>query len=398
MSSGWQSTVAPLVYLAAAVVFFFGLKGCARLSSVRHGAKLLVLAPLVMLAGAGVELGWARLEGALLFVVPGAIAGAILGARSRPSAPPASLAWIFALGGGAVALLGASAMWEGALSETRAIAAAPAAAIGCIVVILGLAISLRAEAAASAHARLAVVAALAGVSGALLGIALMNIIVIVAGGVGGAAGIALAYRAGEAAGQSPLRLLGGTPRASAGGDAIVRACDVEEAASLLQASSRVVLLPGFGMAAAQAQHALQDIAKLLEGRGARVTWLVHPSAGAVPGHMNIVLDEAGVSHDHIVELSEADELLKRADIVVTIGANDVINPSARSEPSSPLYGLPVPDLSRVPAVLAIKRSLRTGASGVHNAVFERPNTSICYGDAKRVAQELLHELKRSAGA
>jgi len=128
-----------------------------------------------------------------------------------------------------------------------------------------------------------------------------------------------------------------------------------------------------------------------------VTWVVHPAAGCLPGHMNIVLDEADVKHDRVVDLSQAADAISRADAALVVGANDVVNPAAASDPRSPVYGMDVPALDKVRSVFVIKRSLRPGAAGVRNQLFEQPNAALVFGDAKKVAQALVAELK-GAGA
>jgi NAD(P) transhydrogenase subunit beta len=386
-----RTTLTPLVYMAAAVCFFFGVKLSAHRGSARSGAPFLVGGVALVVAGVGMDVGQAVVLGALPFVVAGGVVGAVLGMRVAPTAPPPAFGWLFALTGLGAALLGLSALLGSELPPIALVAALLSVALGLAALPTGAAL-VWARPAAHADARLALAAALAGWSAALLGVALSNAMLIIAGGVGGAGGIALARSVGEVAGASPLRLMAVDPEAEK--EPYTSACDVEEAASILESAARIVLVPGFGMAAAQAQHALNELAQLLTKHGAEVSWLIHPSAGVLPGHMNVVLDEAGVPHEQLVELSDADDKLAGADLVVVIGASDIVNPAASRDRDSPLWGLPVPDLSRVPTVLAIKRSLAPGSSGVQNALFEQPNTSLCFGDAKKVAQALVAELKR----
>jgi len=323
--------------------------------------------------------------------------GAVLALR-LPAAPvPARVAFIPALAGAASGLVAAAqimALTTAALGPRRLIACAVAVIFGGVGLVLGLALSMRTRETARSTATAALVVFFAGWATAALGLAQSNAILLVIGGVAGTAGLALGRIVARAAGQSLVGLLvGAASGAERSGYSDVRSCGAEEAAMMLANASHLVIIPGFGMAAAQAQHAVKELGELVEKKGAKVTWVVHPSAGCLPGHMNIVLDEADVPHAKVLEVGAAGEAVKEADAALVVGANDVVNPAAMSDPASPIYGMVVPDLRHVRSVFVVKRSLRPGACGVRNALFELPNTTFIFGDAKRVTQALVAELK-----
>jgi NAD(P) transhydrogenase subunit beta len=344
------------------------------------------------------ERGLVGLPGLLPFVGIAAAVGALLG-RALPVSPvPARLAWIPGLAAGAAAL-SAAGFWLSATRGTsvdRITAAVVALAAGGAALALGLGLAGARKETARGNALAALVVALAGLATTALGYALANLALLVVGGIAGTAGIALGRIVGAASDRSFSSLLFGGGAAAAGEYAHVRSCGAEEAAMIIENAGRIVIIPGFGMAAAQAQHPLKEMTELLARKGAQVTWAIHPDAGCVPGHMNIVLDEANVPHEVVTELSRAAAEIATADAVVVVGANDVVNPAGAQDPASPVYGLPVPDLTRARSVFVIKRSLRPGAAGVKNALFEQPNTTMVFGDAKKVAQALVAELKSGA--
>ncbi len=171
------------------------------------------------------------------------------------------------------------------------------------------------------------------------------------------------------------------------------ATDAADAAVVLAYAREVVIVPGYGMAVAQAQHRLQDLARLLEKRDVRVLFAIHPVAGRMPGHMNVLLAEAGVPYDRLLDLEEANAALAVADAVLVVGANDVVNTDARNNPASPLYGMPVLEVTRAPRVLVIKRGRGRGFSGVENPLFTAENVRLVYGDASEVLGRILASVR-----
>jgi NAD(P) transhydrogenase subunit beta len=188
---------------------------------------------------------------------------------------------------------------------------------------------------------------------------------------------------------------GAQTKAVAGGSTgTAKAISTEDAAVQLGYAQLVVVIPGYGMAVAQAQHQVRELSELIEKRGGEVKFAVHPVAGRMPGHLNVILSESGIEYDHLLtDVDDANAVLARADVALIIGANDIVNPAALNEPESPIYGMPVltPWLSRT--TMVVKRSMASGFAGIENPLFFRENTVMLFGDAKRVATDLVSEIK-----
>jgi H+-translocating NAD(P) transhydrogenase subunit beta len=239
---------------------------------------------------------------------------------------------------------------------------------------------------------------LSGVAAAATGFALENNLLIIAGTIVGAAGLILTQIMCRAMNRSLLNVLaggfGGT-QADEGEQTYtnVVSADAEEAAMVLEAAQSVIIVPGYGLAAARAQHAVYELAQALAAHGAEVRFAIHPVAGRMPGHMNVVLAEADVPYEQLFEMDEINRDFKNTDVCIVVGANDVVNPAARDEPGSPIAGMPILNAEEAGRVLVIKRSLSPGYAGIKNALFERDNTVMIFGDAKDVLHELSGELQ-----
>jgi NAD(P) transhydrogenase subunit beta len=244
-----------------------------------------------------------------------------------------------------------------------------------------------------------------GVAAAAAGFVVGSQLLIVAGAMVGAAGLILTQVMCTAMNRSLLSVLfGGALGAASGGGHVggggdeagysrIVSCSAEECAMALETAERVVFVPGYGLAVAQAQHALRELAKLLEANGSEVSYAIHPVAGRMPGHMNVLLAEADVPYEQLLEMDTINPEFPRTDVVIVLGANDVVNPDAKTDPSSPLYGMPVLEVDQARQVFVVKRSLGAGYAGIANALFELPQTAMVFGDAKAVLQQLCTELR-----
>jgi NAD(P) transhydrogenase subunit beta len=175
-----------------------------------------------------------------------------------------------------------------------------------------------------------------------------------------------------------------------------RSATPDEAAELLDAARSVIIVPGYGMAVAQAQHKLRELSDLLGKRGIEVKFAIHPVAGRMPGHMNVLLAEANVPYDQLFDMDEINDDFAQCDVALVVGANDVVNPAARHDTSSPIYGMPILNVDQARTVMVIKRSLRPGFAGIENELFYAPKTLMVFGDARAVVPQLVQELSRSA--
>ena len=238
-----------------------------------------------------------------------------------------------------------------------------------------------------------------GIAGAATGFVIDNNALIIAGALVGASGIILTQIMCKAMNRSLSNVLFGVMAGggSAGNvDEIysnVRSTSPDDIAMILDGAQRVVFVPGYGMAVAQAQHAVRELSKVLEARGAVVEYAIHPVAGRMPGHMNVLLAEADVSYDKLKEMDEINPTLDSVDVAIVIGANDVVNPSARTDPKSPIAGMPIIDVDKCRTVIVIKRSLSPGFAGIPNPLFAMPNTLMYYADGQQAVLEIVKAVK-----
>jgi len=243
-----------------------------------------------------------------------------------------------------------------------------------------------------------------GLAACATGFVLDNTMLIVAGSLVGASGIILTGIMCRAMNRSVVNVffggVGAVVTGPAAADAVyagrVKAASAEEIAMVLESARRVVIVPGYGLAVAQAQHAVRDLARLLESRGAEVEFGIHPVAGRMPGHMNVLLAEADIPYEQVKEMTEINPTFPQTDAVIVIGANDVVNPVARTDPTSPIAGMPILDVDRARTVIVIKRSLAPGFAGIPNPLFAADNTLMYFADGKKAVLDLIDAVKQAA--
>ena len=242
--------------------------------------------------------------------------------------------------------------------------------------------------------------ALTGLSAAAAGLALNNTAMIVAGMIVGASGSILTNLMAVAMNRSIPAIVFGS--FGGGGDAVagpggeqgtVKATSAADAAIQMAYANQVIVVPGYGLAVAQAQHTVKEMADLLEGKGVEVKYAIHPVAGRMPGHMNVLLAEADVEYDAMKEMDDINGEFSRTDVAIVIGANDVTNPAARNDASSPIYGMPILNVDEARSVIVLKRSMNSGYAGIENPLFFGDGTSMLFGDAKKSVSAVIEELK-----
>lgn len=240
-----------------------------------------------------------------------------------------------------------------------------------------------------------------GVAAASGGFLYDNPVMLTGGILVGAAGTLLTILMCKAMNRSLQNVLigsfGGGHAAAAGGGGktggTYKEISISDAAMVMSYANRVIIVPGYGLAVAQAQHTCHELEKLLESKGVHVEYAIHPVAGRMPGHMNVLLAEADVSYDKLHEMEAANDAFKTTDVVLVLGANDVVNPAAKTDPSSPIYGMPILEVEDAKTVIVNKRSMKPGYAGIENQLFYQPKTSMLFGDAKKALQDLIAEIK-----
>jgi H+-translocating NAD(P) transhydrogenase subunit beta len=245
----------------------------------------------------------------------------------------------------------------------------------------------------------------AGLASASTGFALGNPVLIIAGALDGTSGFLLSMKMSQAMNRSFANVLFGAfgkvepvAEGATGPAANYNLATVEDAVGVLAAAQSLIVVPGYGMAVSQAQHAVRELAQALEANGTTVKYAIHPVAGRMPGHMNVLLAEANVPYDQLYDLDDINDEFSRTDVALVVGANDVVNPAAKTNPGSPIYGMPVFNTDDARVVIVLKRSVNTGFAGIENDLFVQPNTMMVLGDAKKTLREFIAGVKEEAAA
>lgn len=453
-----------LAYIAASVMFIFGLKMLGRAETARNGnlvsAAGMLLAVVVTLFQGGLDYTWivvglligsavgvvaARTvqmtqmpEMVALFNGSGGLASLLVGwaefhRASGPVDAVTSVAICFAVLIGAVAFSG-SVVAFGKLSEripgrpilfpgqqaVNAGLVAGAVVLGVLflllpadaypflllLILVSLVLGVLAVIPIGGADMPIVVSLLnsySGLAASAAGFVIGNNVLIVAGALVGASGLILTQIMCKSMNRSLANVLFSGFGAATGGksrevEGEVQPISAEDAYFILEAARSVLFVPGYGMAVAQAQHAVRELGDLLEANGAEVRYAIHPVAGRMPGHMNVLLAEANVPYEQLVEPEDVNPAMATVDVAVVIGANDVVNPAAREDEGSPLYGMPIINVDEARTVFVLKRSMKPGFSGVENELFYRPNTRMLFGDAKSTVATLVAEFKEAVAA
>jgi NAD(P) transhydrogenase subunit beta len=240
-----------------------------------------------------------------------------------------------------------------------------------------------------------------GLAACAAGFIILNTVLIVSGALVGASGIVLTIIMCKAMNRSLANVLFsgfGSATAASGGAAVhgeAKSLSPEDAYFVLEAAQSVVFVPGYGMAVAQAQHVVRELGEALQANGAEVSYAIHPVAGRMPGHMNVLLAEANVPYEQLVEMDDINPTMDTVDVAIVIGANDVVNPAAREDETSPIYGMPIINVDKARSVFVLKRSMASGFAGIANPLFFNENTRMVFGDAKATIQALVSEFKET---
>jgi len=442
-----------LAYVVAAAMFIYGLKLLGSADSARRGNMMSAIAMLLAIVSALLDQGIVEYQWILLGFVIGGATGGLVARQVKMTAMPEMVALFNGFGGLASLLVGAAALSTnpstftlvsivvsiliggltftgsliayGKLSETLSSGAVifrgqqivnsllvlgifASATMFCLepgntqwlflVVTLSLLFGVMAVipiGGADMPVVISLLNSYSGLAACAAGFAINNNILIVAGSLVGASGIILTQIMCKAMNRSLRNVLfsgfGSASDSSSKVEGEIKPISVEDGYYVLEAASNVAIIPGYGMAVAQAQHVVKELSELLEKNGAEVNFGIHPVAGRMPGHMNVLLAEADVPYDQLLEMDDINPRMETVDVAIVIGANDVVNPAARDMESSPIYGMPIINVDQARTVFVLKRSMASGFAGIENPLFYKENTRMLFGDAKESIAGLVRE-------
>jgi NAD(P) transhydrogenase subunit beta len=451
------TTVTALLYLFAAVCFILALRGLSSPATARRGNLIGAFGALVAMVTVFLSTDLNHLLPIFIAIAVGAVIAVPVSRRVKMTAMPQLVALFNGVGGGAAALVALLELRHEAVTAGIALAVAFTVLVGAVsfagsgvtfaklqelmttrpvllpgqrwlmiaalaasLVIGGIVVGTQSIPLATALLVVGLAAgvllvlpvggadvpivisllnAFTGLTVAAAGFVLGNVLLLVAGTLVGASGTILTQAMASAMGRSVTGILfgalkgGSTAGSTAVSDRPVRSSSAEDVAILLGYANRVVVVPGYGLAVAQAQHTMAELATALESRGTEVIYGIHPVAGRMPGHMNVLLAEANVPYEALQEMDDVNPKMKTADVALVVGANDVVNPAAETSPGSPIYGMPILKVSDAQQVVFLKRSMRPGFAGIENELLYDPKTTLLFGDAKESLTKVLAAVK-----
>ncbi|HEX5510346.1 MAG TPA: NAD(P)(+) transhydrogenase (Re/Si-specific) subunit beta [Actinomycetales bacterium] len=451
------TTVTALLYLFAAVCFILALRGLSSPATARRGNLIGAFGALVAMVTVFLSTDLNHLLPIFIAIAVGAVIAVPVSRRVKMTAMPQLVALFNGVGGGAAALVALLELRHEAVTAGIALAVAFTVLVGAVsfagsgvtfaklqelmttrpvllpgqrwlmiaalaasLVIGGIVVGTQSIPLATALLVVGLAAgvllvlpvggadvpivisllnAFTGLTVAASGFVLGNVLLLVAGTLVGASGTILTQAMASAMGRSVTGILfgalkgGSTAGSTAVSDRPVRSSSAEDVAILLGYANRVVVVPGYGLAVAQAQHTMAELATALESRGTEVIYGIHPVAGRMPGHMNVLLAEANVPYEALQEMDDVNPKMKTADVALVVGANDVVNPAAETSPGSPIYGMPILKVSDAQQVVFLKRSMRPGFAGIENELLYDPKTTLLFGDAKESLTKVLAAVK-----
>ncbi|KQR00254.1 NAD(P) transhydrogenase subunit beta [Arthrobacter sp. Leaf141] len=452
LSPAWTS----LLYLAASVCFILALRGLSSPRSARRGNLIGALGAVIAVVTVFLSVRLANIPWILAAIAVGSLVAAPVARRVKMTQMPQLVALFNGVGGGAAALVafleldhapdpwlrlaivftllvGAvsfagsavtfaklqelittrpilfpglpvlmAAVLVAAVAAAAVVMATGSTALAVALLVLGLAagtLLVLPVGGADVPIVISLLNAFTGLAVAASGVVLGNVLLVVAGTLVGASGTILTRAMAAAMGRSVAGILFGAFRggSTAGSTVVserpVRSSSPEDVAVLLGYAQHVIIVPGYGLAVAQGQHTAAELAQALEARGITVEFAIHPVAGRMPGHMNVLLAEANVPYESLKEMGEINGEFKTADVALVVGANDVVNPAAKSSPGSPIYGMPILEVAAARQVVFLKRSMRPGFAGIENELLYEPQTSLLFGDAKESLAKVLGAVK-----